>query len=76
MAKHLKIRKIGTSLGVTLPKEILAEMGVAEGDILYPVRTPEGIQLTPYDPDFAEALEIGRKIIRRYPNAMRKLAEN
>lgn len=76
MTKHIKIRKIGTSLGVTLPKEILAEMGVGEGDILYPVRTPDGIQLTPYDPDFAEALEIGRKIIRRYPNAMKKLAEN
>lgn len=76
MARHLKVRKIGTSLGVTLPKEILAEIGVGEGDILYPVRTPEGIQLTPYDPEFAEALEIGRKIIRRYPNAMKKLAEN
>ena len=76
MTKFRKIRKIGTSLGVTLPKEILAEMGVAEGDILYPVRTLDGIQLTPYDPEFAEALEIGRKIIRRYPNAMKKLAGN
>lgn len=76
MAKHLKIRKIGTSLGVTLPKEILAEMGVAEGDILYPVRTPDGIQLTPYDPEFAQALDASREFMRRYPNAMKKLAEN
>ena len=76
MARHLKVRKIGTSLGVTLPKEILAEIGVGEGDILYPVRTPDGIQLTPYDPEFAQALDASRDFMRRYPNAMKKLAEN
>ena len=75
MSKPLKIRKIGTSLGLVLPKELLAELGVGEGDMLYPVRTPDGVALTPYDPDFEQALEAGRKFMRRYPNAMRKLAE-
>ena len=75
MTKPLKIRKIGTSLGLVLPKELLAELGVGEGDRLYPVRTPDGVELTPYDPDFEQALEAGRKFMRRYPNAMRKLAE-
>ncbi|MCH7794493.1 MAG: AbrB/MazE/SpoVT family DNA-binding domain-containing protein [Proteobacteria bacterium] len=75
MTKPLKIRKIGTSLGLVLPKELLAELGVGEGDMLYPVRTPDGVALTPYDPDFEQALEAGRKFMRRYPNAMRKLAE-
>ena len=42
---------------------------------LYPVRTPDGVALTPYDADFEQALEAGRKFMRRYPNAMKKLAE-
>ena len=75
MSKPLKIRKIGTSLGVVLPKELLAELGVGEGDKLYPVRTPDGVALTPYDADFEQAVEAGRKFMRRYPNAMKKLAE-
>ncbi len=75
MTKPLKIRKIGTSLGVVLPKELLTELGVGEGDKLYPVRTPDGVALTQYDPDFEQALKAGRKFMRRYPNAMKKLAE-
>ena len=75
MTKVLKIRKIGGSLGVVLPKELLGELGVGEGDRLYPVRTPEGIQFTPYDPDFAKALEDGRDFMRRHRNAMRELAK-
>ena len=75
MIKPLKIRKIGTSLGVVLPKEVLAELGVAEGDVVYPVRTPTGLRLTRYDPDFEQALEASRGFMRKYPNAMKKLAE-
>ena len=75
MTKALKIRKIGGSLGVVLPKELLAELGVGEGDLLYPVRTPEGVGLTPYDPEFAEAIEDARDFMRRHRNAMRELAK-
>ena len=75
MSKPLKIRKIGSSLGLVLPKELLTELGVAEGDTLYPVRTPGGVELTRYDPDFEQALKASRDFMRRYPNAMKKLAE-
>ncbi len=75
MPKPLKIRKIGTSLGVVLPKELLTELGVGEGDKLYPVRTPDGVALTPYDPEFAEVLEDSRDYMRRHRNAMRELAK-
>jgi putative addiction module antidote len=74
MARKLKVRRIGGSLGVTLPKELLDDLGVGEGDVLFPVRTPEGIELTRFDPDFEAALEASRDFMRRYPNAMRKLA--
>ena len=75
MTKVLKIRKIGGSLGVVLPKELLGELGIGEGDLLYPVRTPDGVSFTPYDPDFAKALEDGRDFMRRHRNAMRELAK-
>ncbi len=75
MSKPLKIRKIGTSLGVVLPKELLTELGVGEGDMLYPVRTPDGVSLTQYDPDFAEILDDNRDYMRRHRNAMRELAK-
>ncbi len=75
MSKPLKIRKIGTSLGVVLPKELLTELGVGEGDTLYPVRTPEGVSLTKYDPEFAEILDDSRDYMRRHRNAMRELAK-
>ena len=75
MTKRLKVRRIGGSLGVVLPKEILSELEVGEGDSLYSVPTPDGVQLTRYDPDFEQALDLAKAFIRRYPNAMRKLAE-
>jgi len=75
MTEHLKIRKIGSSLGVVLPKDLLAMLGVAEGDRVHVIRTPEGIELTRYDPGFAEVIEDARDFMRRYPNAMKKLAE-
>ena len=75
MTKPLKIRKIGTSLGVVLPKEVLSELGVAEGDLVYPVRTANGMELTPYDPDFAEVLEDSADFMRRHRNAMRELSK-
>ncbi len=75
MSKPLKIRKIGTSLGVVLPKELLTELGVGEGDILYPVRTPDGVSLTKYDPEFDEIIDDSRDYMRRHRNAMRELAK-
>jgi putative addiction module antidote len=39
----LKIRKIGNSLGASIPKEILERMNVGEGDSLYITQTPDGI---------------------------------
>ena len=46
MSHPVKIRKIGNSLGVTISAQ-LREMGLGEGDSLFVVRTPNGIELTP-----------------------------
>ena len=74
MKTKLTVRKIGNSYGVILGRDALAELGVEEGDALFVVRTPDGIRLTPYDPDFAEAMEAGRDYMRRHRNALKELA--
>lgn len=75
MAEALKIRKIGNSLGIILPRTTLEELDVGEGDELFVVHTPDGLRLTPYDPDFAETVEDAREFMRTHRNAFRKLAE-
>ena len=75
MSKPLKVRKIGSSLGLVLPKELLAKLNVSEGETLYPVETPNGIEMTPFDPDFVEVVEDSLDYMRRHRNAMRELAK-
>ena len=75
MAGNLKVRKIGNSYGVVLPKRLIEELGVKEGDRIFWVRTPDGIKLTPYDPDFAAVMESNRDYMRRHRNALRQLAK-
>ena len=74
MPDALKVRKIGNSLGVILRSTTLEELDMEEGDDLFSIQTPEGIQLTPYDPEFADAMEDAREFMRRHRNAFRELA--
>ena len=71
----LKIRAVGTSAGVILPKETLAHLGVHEGDDLHLVETPNGYELTPYEPEFEKQLESARKGMDAYKNTLRELAK-
>ncbi len=74
-APKVKITKIGNSLGVVLPKETLALLNVDKGDELTMIRTPNGIELTPYDPEVARQLEEGRRIMRENRDVLRELAK-
>jgi putative addiction module antidote len=74
MNKPLIIRKVGNSLTVTV-SDLAKDMGLGEGDRVYAVRTPRGFEITPYDPNFDKAIETAREFMRKYPNAMKKLAE-
>ena len=73
--KQLKIRKVGNSQGVVLPKEILERHGLAEGDVLYVVDTAEGIKLMPSDPDFEAVVEANRDYMKRHRNALHELSK-
>ncbi|MDZ4801340.1 MAG: AbrB/MazE/SpoVT family DNA-binding domain-containing protein [Bryobacteraceae bacterium] len=72
---ELKVRKIGSSLGVILPKSVLDRLRIEEDATLSLIETPDGIQLTPYDPDFALAMEAYREFSTKYRDALRELAK-
>ena len=61
----LKITTIGNSAGVILPKELLARLHAQKGDALYAIELPDGIKLTPYDPELAAQMEVAEEVMRR-----------
>ena len=71
----LKIAQVGNSLGVILPKKVIAHLKVAKGDEVSCTETANGIELTSYDPDFEKKLEAARRVTRRYRNALKELAK-
>ncbi len=72
----LQVKKIGNSLGLILPKDLLARLKLAEGDKLYVVeQTERGIKLSPYDPKHVKAMEIARRSFRKYADTYTALAE-
>jgi putative addiction module antidote len=73
--RTLKVRKIGNSLGVVLPKEVLAKLGVSEGDELSVSETPDGVALRGFDDRVQEQIEAARRAMKRYRNALRELAK-
>jgi putative addiction module antidote len=58
-----------------LPAEAARELNLSEGDRLFLTKSPEGLRLTPYDPSFEKKMEIARKGMRKYRNALRELAK-
>lgn len=76
MTVETKVRKIGNSLGIILPKEALQELNAAEGTRVYLTEAADGtVKLTVAKPGFKEMMEIVDEGIRRYPNALRELAK-
>ena len=71
----LKVTTVGNSAGIVLPKEMLERLRVGKGDVLYVVETPDGIELTPYDPEFASQMEVAERVMRKRRNVLKKLAE-
>ncbi|MEO1250801.1 MAG: AbrB/MazE/SpoVT family DNA-binding domain-containing protein [Pseudomonadota bacterium] len=75
MSKLLKLRKIGNSVGVVLPKELLSVLNAKEGDEISVTETPTGLQLNKPDTAFEAHMKEVEKIMERYPNTLRALAK-
>jgi len=72
----LKVRQIGNSLGVVLPKEVLARLNLSEGDSVFVTEAPDGgMRITPYDPAFEDQMRAAREGMASYRNTLRELAK-
>ena len=71
----LKLTSIGNSVGVVLPKDLLAELNVGEGDVLYAAAGRDGVLLSPSDPVFEDDMARAREIMKRRRNVLRELAK-
>lgn len=74
MPEETTIRRIGNSSGLTIPKDLLDRNHLAEGDRVHIVETEEGLLITPYDPDFQDAMSAYEEGAKTYRNALRELS--
>lgn len=76
MTLKTKVRKIGNSYGILLPKEAMKAMMVKEGDVLYLTEAPEqSVRMTRGDERYERVMEIVERGMHRYQNALRELAK-
>jgi putative addiction module antidote len=71
----LKLTQIGNSVGVILPKEVLARMKVEKGDTLFLTDAANGITLTAYDPEFEAQMQAARHIMKKRRAVLHELAK-
>lgn len=71
----IKLTQIGNSVGLILPKEVLARLKLEKGDTVYLTDAPSGVTLTPHDDNFSAQMDAARKIMKARRNVLRELAK-
>ncbi len=72
---QVKVTQIGNSLGVVLPKEVVERLGIVRGQQLSLSETDNGLELSPFDPEFEEQMRMAEDIMDRYRDTLRELAK-
>jgi putative addiction module antidote len=75
MVRKQTLKKIGGSVATVLPKSMLERFHLEAGDEVFVVETPKGLLVTPFDPEFEEAMEVYARGAKKFRNAMRQLAK-
>jgi putative addiction module antidote len=76
MVLELKLRKVGNSVGVILPKEALARLNANDGDAVYLTESTDGgFRITANNPEFARTMKVVEDLSRRYRHALKELAK-
>lgn len=75
MARPITLRRVGGSVGTTLPKEMVDRLDLAAGDKVLAIETENGILLTPYDAELEADRAAMRRAAKRYRSALRELAK-
>ncbi len=71
----LKLTQIGNSVGVILPKEVLAKLQLEKGDEVYLTDSPDGVRLTVHNPEFEAQMKVARDIMKKRRAVLRELAK-
>ena len=75
MVKEVAARKVGGSIGTTIPKDMAERLHIVPGDRLFAIETDNGILLTPFDPVAQQALRLATETSKKYREALRELAK-
>jgi len=75
MVKKIKLRRVGGSVGATIPKEMADRLRIGPGDEVFAVETDKGILLTPYDITFERTMAAYERTASKYRNALRELSK-
>jgi putative addiction module antidote len=72
----LKVRKVGNSLGLVLPKEVVSRLHAGEGEEVFLLEGPNNTyRITPFDPAFEKKMAKAEEIMTRYRNTLHSLAK-
>ena len=72
----LKLTQIGNSVGVILPKELLARLKLEKGDTLFVTEAANGaLMLSPYSAEFETQMSAARDIMKRRRQVLHELAK-
>lgn len=72
----IEFKKIGNSAGFIVPKEVVTRLRIELGDRFVLTETASGgLMLSRADPTFEKGLEIARKAMKTYRNALGELAK-
>ena len=75
MTKEVKLIPVGDEIGFVVPHEVLAELGLRQGDSLTLDLVPGGIALKAGDNEFERQMAIARRIMREDHAVLRALAK-
>ena len=75
MIQKAKVTTVGSSTGIILPKEVMAKLNISKGDTITFIETANGVEITAYDPNFEEEMNLARKAMGDFRNALKELAK-
>lgn len=74
MVKEVAARRVGGSIGTTLPKDMAERLHIEPGDRLFAIETEGGILLTPFDPVAQKALALAAEAAKQFRGSLHELA--
>ena len=72
---NTKLVKIGNSVGIIIPRDILARLRVELGDTLSWTENTDGMQVRAHDPAFVEAMTAAETVMREDRDILAVLAK-